>query len=286
MVRPFAALLVGTTSLLLACGGNEGVVADPTPIPLSSSAASAPGTTTSARTVAVAASASSIVITPNRPDPKTLDCSGYRSDPEGRTRTYVSQRCDAGTQSCCVQGMLDPGKCVTAPAASATELAVEKVFEIECKEPPTGGKSGSSVSRCDESQDCTGTDVCCRNLSSMGDYSSTQCLPRGSAAGGPCPGDERCVDGGSTCRTPGAACVDGFCVKPRNEVVCATASDCLAGQKCYLSPMGTCARFSPVFCEKVADCAEACPKGTRASCAKRTDPRAPGYPSTSFCECS
>jgi hypothetical protein len=148
----------------------------------------------------------------------------------------------------------------------------------------------SEISRCDESADCAQGEVCC-SMFLFGGASASLCVRAPAPDESPCDFAERCYPG-SPCATRGARCVAGYCEKPVANLPCGDAvcsgeksvccgdpprcapsaecedrglrcarpSDCLPGNHCQLTMMGTrCTGMlnlanARVVCESDSDC--------------------------------
>ncbi|MBK8942281.1 MAG: hypothetical protein IPM79_32920 [Polyangiaceae bacterium] len=221
-------------------------------------------TTASAQATPTAtpSAASSAALVPNRPDKTSFECG--------------DKRCVAGKQTCCMHPApyttprpAHPyeSTCVEAPAAAPHIRDLNEVYAVECKTGPGLGKL-TVFGRCDESQDCGPSQMCCHRYTFAKEASAQRCLPFVGVGAGPCPGDELCVLGGEPCRTPGAECIADLdrggarCIKrPKSpDRVCETAADCLNGQRCLHDPN------RPAACVDRAEALDPVPCTTHAEC--------------------
>ncbi|MFO0555043.1 MAG: hypothetical protein U0271_42085 [Polyangiaceae bacterium] len=243
-----------------------------------------PGTSSTAGTVAEASAKSSASSSSSAASSATASAAAGTSASAPSRATSDSAtfaclgdlRCAAGKETCCdVSGMERAAKCVVAPAAPAREKAASKIFGIECKEENALPRY-TSVSRCDESQDCGDGQVCCEAVDGELPFYDRRCFALGKTSAkssGPCPGEELCVAGGPACRTPGTSCVDGFCVKPlaNPEAGCSSNAECLPEQRCVRSAGAkaecTVHWHDQQSCEKSDDCKDYC-VGAKSTCRK------------------
>jgi hypothetical protein len=164
-----------------------------------------------------------------------------------------------------------------------------------------------TIARCDESIDCDESEICCAQLL-YGGLEANLCVPTGQD-GPACEWHELCVES-SSCRMPGAVCVNGACQKavpsvpcgdatcagpksvcclepmrcgaatecPTNAIRCSRRDDCLKGQSCEISFLGTqCTGqvawgAASIVCESDEDCRDL-PQCKRARCAPSSFPR-------------
>jgi hypothetical protein len=105
--------------------------------------------------------------------------------------------------------------------------------QIEACESAKLEYSLTSITRCDDSGDCAKDQVCCAEFMYSGAV-AVECVPRSKLRRGVCELGEACRPD-VPCRTPGARCVDGGCVKPVDSLRCG-ASVCSGGQVCCGDP--------------------------------------------------
>lgn len=223
-------------------------------------------------------------------------------------------RCKAGSESCCV--FSDTGRCVAnVPPGPNDKVQLLAAQSEACNQPPSE-YSLTEIRRCDESIDCAKGEACCGTFL-FGGASADLCVPIKDPKRSPCDFSEICVNS-STCRVPGAECIDGMCKKavtlscatercsgaksaccgdppscrepsqceagvPRYR--CTSAKDCLPGEHCQLQILGSlCTNFVDTAnarraCETTRDCG-----GGDAFC-KRYVCKDSGIPGIKACEC-
>ncbi|HEY5956650.1 MAG TPA: hypothetical protein VIV60_08860, partial [Polyangiaceae bacterium] len=224
------------------------------------------------------------------------------------------KRCVVGTETCCGSSEPSQSGCVpTIPPGKGDKVQL-LASQIEACE--RAQLSTSMLLRCDESLDCRKNEACCEHFL-YGGASASFCVPIKRPDRSPCQTVEICIEG-SPCRAPGSACINGTCQKvvtslpcgmatcaPPNNVCCldemrcvaagecnvgalhcAHHSDCLKGQFCEVSAVGTQCTGSIAWgvagsvCDKDADCASAI------LCNQKKPRCVPSeYPGIRYCDC-
>jgi hypothetical protein len=175
--------------------------------------------------------------------------------------------CRVGDESCCSDGELSV--CVPTVRPRPDDNAQPLASQIEACRHTTPPMEVANIARCDESIDCRSGEACCaRSLFPGAD--ANLCVPIKKKDRSPCELHEVCVKD-SSCRAPGSGCVAGTCRKPVSKLPCGDAectapksvcclesmrcalasechgaalecahnSDCLKGQYCEISAVGT-----------------------------------------------
>jgi hypothetical protein len=176
----------------------------------------------------VAPSAAVAVETPRRPKLPQVE---IVSD---RTRVHcMSGVCQVGRETCCRTA--DEGICVSSvkpgPADDAQPL-VSQVEACNAKKPPF---ALDTIARCDESIDCGEAEACCAQFL-YGGMEANLCVPIRKKDLSPCGWHEVCVES-SSCRTAGAVCVNGACQKPVASLPCGDTSCTAPNNVCCLDEM-------------------------------------------------
>ncbi len=222
--------------------------------------------------------------------------------------------CQVGKETCCGGDTDDAGDCVaTVPPGKGDkmQLLASQIEACEKASLPT-----STLARCDESLDCRKNEACCEDYLYSG-ASANFCVTIKRPDRSPCKRNEVCIEG-SPCRAPGSVCINGTCQKvvaslpcgtatctPPNNVCCldemrcvapsecrvgalhcAHHSDCLKGQFCEISTLGTQCTGGITWgvagsvCDKDADC------GPDVFCNKKKPRCLPSeYPGIRNCDC-
>ncbi len=177
-------------------------------------------------------------------------------------------RCKAGSESCCV--FSDTGVCIASVPTGPNDNVQVLAAQIDACNELKQKYSLTEIRRCDESTDCGKGEACCGTFM-YGGASADVCVPIKDPKRSPCDFSELCVSS-STCRAPGAECIDGLCKKavtlscgnqrctgaksaccgdppscrepsgcesgtPRYR--CTSSKDCLAGEHCQLQVLGS-----------------------------------------------
>jgi hypothetical protein len=242
---------------------------------------------------------------PSSPSSSALASSGSASPPlaplaPGTFRCGTAA-CVVGKESCCTDGAVDT--CVpTVPPGEGDKVQL-LASQIEVCGEAHLPHAISGIKRCGDAADCRKAEACCVELMFSG-ATATVCKPVPRSGASPCGIEEACT---SSCKAKGAACVEGVCQKPVAALRCdgATCSadkpvccgsppkcrtaaecpdppryacsgprDCLAGEHCASSVIGTrCTRLmdaanTEVVCDVDRDCPrDACDGRARARCA-------------------
>jgi hypothetical protein len=164
--------------------------------------------------------------------------------------TTPTQVCCVGTKEVCIERQ---------PVATADRFGEWGATFDSCRRAADMGQV--DVFACDGSEDCEAGGVCCESGFGSGSSSIRTCQPAGTI----CPVAELCV-GGSACRSPGTACVDGTCKRASGVTACGTATCKLPGEVCC-SDGDAYACKSPATCTWKLECTQPadCPKGQTCS---------------------
>ncbi len=207
----------------------------------------------------------------------------------GKTRIHcVTATCEVGKETCCHGS--EEGVCVSTVKPGPDDETQLLASQIDACNPRKLPLELDTIARCDESIDCSDTEACCAQFL-YGGTEAILCVPIEQQYQSPCEWHEVCVEG-STCRAPGSVCVNGACQKqvtslpcggtnctlPKNVCCldemrcglasdcpvgglhCAHNSDCLKGQFCEMSVLGTqCTGGvawgnATIVCERDKDC--------------------------------
>jgi hypothetical protein len=180
----------------------------------------------------VAPSAVAAVETPRRTKPPRVE---MVSDKTGVH--CMSRVCQVGSETCC--RTTDEGMCVSSVRPGPADDAQPLVSQIEACNAKKLPFAIDTIARCDESIDCGEAEACCAQFI-YGGMEASLCVPIKKKGLSPCGWHEVCVES-SSCRTPGAVCVNGACQKPVASLPCGdtncTAPNnvcCLDGTRCGL----------------------------------------------------
>lgn len=181
---------------------------------------------------------------------------GPKRHPTDPTRfTCGRETCATGTETCCEAS--GEGVCIaTLKDGPHGQIGFFKDQWEACDHAKLP-YSLSGISRCDESIDCGGTDVCCEQFLFSGG-SVNLCEAPNKTGATPCEYGEVCL-AGSRCRIPGTECIRGYCQKPVENLRCEAGEACGSGQTCCGEPLS---------CKPHSECD---PREPRLTCAKPSD---------------
>lgn len=186
---------------------------------------------------------------------KVVDAAAARPRSDPKTFACGHGTCASGAETCCQAS--DEGACIaTLKDGPHGQIGFFKDQWEACDKAKLP-YSLSGISRCDESVDCSGNEICCEQfLFSGGSVNLCEAPNKNGAT--PCEFGEVCIEG-SPCRIPGTACVRGYCQKPVENLRCTGSDVCGDGQSCCGEPLA---------CKPHAECQ---PREPRISCTKPSD---------------